>query len=149
MNHPAHCIRLRPPWEGSGETSSAATRRVRLRRRFGRPTGIGLGDGIWLAIEPSKTPRVDDVVRDVVVTLNGGQLGPLDLTADTTRWNVTARLDQRNELVIEYTDTAPGAVEGESRGANERADRGALPEWLGEVRLEIVTDVVDARRGCS
>jgi len=113
-----HIIRLRGPWEyklldaaameeALGEFAAAPTGRadlstdwtatfrqgvgrLRLIRRFGRPSGLPPGEVVWLAIERLGN-RLD-------VFLNGRSHGCLD---PPIRLDVTGALFERNELRIE------------------------------------------------
>lgn len=154
----SHSIRLRGPWQcyplartvllASGETAVEPGElpqggrietpadwgnllgvdfrgRVRYMRGFGLPTGIEPDQRIELVVE-----RVDAFGQ---ASLNGRSLGTVG--ADPTRFDVTALLASRNELVIDVelprltADSAPLF----------RPGREGLPGGLiGEVRLEIL-----------
>lgn len=127
MSVSPHRIRLRAPWDS--QPSSTATG-ARYARRFGRPTGIGERDSVWLVIDA-------DWRSNSSLLLNGERLAPSDLTpAATARWDVTARLAARNELVIEWP---------EATATDDAAGPGELPPAIREVRLEIFAATGDDR----
>lgn len=107
-----HRIRLQAAWD-------AATGRTTWTRPFGRPTGVGPADRIWLVIERA---------APCAVALNGRALPPVTAGADAWRHDVTAALRDRNELRLEF----PGLS-----GDGIAAGRVPLPERLGLVALEI------------
>jgi hypothetical protein len=80
-----HRIRLRKPW--GSETIAGA---ICWRRRFGRPTGLAAADRLWIVVE--NLPQAGSI------ELNGVLLGALDGKAACGRFEVTGRLDPRNEL---------------------------------------------------
>ena len=82
-----HRIRLRKPW-GSEVIAGA----ICWRRRFGRPTGLGAADRLWIVVE--NLPQAGSV------ELNGVLLGALGARAACGRFEVTGRLDARNELLL-------------------------------------------------
>jgi hypothetical protein len=82
-----HRIHLRRPW-GSEVVAGA----ICWRRRFGRPTGLATADRLWIVVEnPSQSAAVE---------LNGELLGTYEGGAASTRFEVTGRLDLRNELLL-------------------------------------------------
>ena len=104
-----HSIRLAGPWEfevagtdaPKGKISMPADRlpvdgsiasRVRLTRRFGRPTGLASGDVVWLVVERAGPPGE--------ITLNGRPLGQAGVH-EAGRFDVTADLADRNRLEVE------------------------------------------------
>ncbi|HEX4592047.1 MAG TPA: hypothetical protein VH120_19085, partial [Gemmataceae bacterium] len=109
-----HRIRLRGPWEAEpldppGETRRVTMpaslaecglgdyRRVRFRRRFGRPRQIDAHERVWLVGE--------GIVGRGSVKLNGfniGEIGP-----GTFEFLVPEELAERNELTIELTADSP------------------------------------------
>jgi hypothetical protein len=102
-----HRIRLRKPW--ASERTAAA---VCWRRRFGRPTGVATADRLWIVVE--HLPQAGSV------ELNGTLLGPLRGGASCGRFEVTGRLEARNELLLRlqtpgdasppFSDTPPGEI---------------------------------------
>jgi hypothetical protein len=82
-----HRIRLRKPW-GSEVIAGA----ICWRRRFGRPTGLGAADRLWIVVE--NLPQAGSIA------LNGVLLGALGGGAACGRFEVTGRLDARNELLL-------------------------------------------------
>ena len=100
-----HSIRLRDAWE-SEPVRGAAAGRVRLRRRFGRPTGLESGDVVWLVVEGAAPPGV--------VTLNGHQLGEAG-QGTPGRFDVTDHLAERNCVTIEVDLPDAGPPLGEVR----------------------------------
>lgn len=105
-----HRIRLRGPWEyeAAGSTGrvtlpvaladtplASHAGNVTLRRRFGYPGRIDPAERVWLVVEGPANP--------LALALNGEPLGECGADAE---WDVTGRLNARNELRIE---TAAGA----------------------------------------
>lgn len=82
---------------------------------------------MWLVLE-----GVDALGR---VELNGEQLGETTLAAGPARFDVTERLQERNELTVEVELPVYASVEAEMSVRGERIGQpGGL---FGEVRLEI------------
>ena len=94
--------------------------RAVFTRRFGRPTGLAAGDRVDLVLE-----RID---AGGTVTLNGTTLGTLPGGQPSSRFDITSRLQRRNELTVEVEWRPPP-----SRPEQENPS-GSL---IGEVRLEI------------
>ncbi len=82
-----HTIRLGEPWERTPLPDG----RTRFRRRFGRPRTLDVTERLWLVCD-----------RPVSAAVNAAQLGVGE------RFDLTAHLQPRNELVIEAGDL--GAV---------------------------------------
>jgi len=106
-----HRIRLCRPW-ASQRTAAA----VCWRRRFGRPTGLGAADRLWIVVE--------NLPEAASVELNGVLLGTLRGGAACGRFEVTGRLDARNEVLLRLQ--APGDAGPSSSG-----------DPPGEISLEI------------
>jgi beta-galactosidase/beta-glucuronidase len=103
--------------------------RVEYRRRFGCPTGIGEGQRVWLVC--------DGADAWAALSLNGQPLGDVEGPATPSEFDVTVRLQERNEIAA--------TVECPRRTADgqyvERGERASLPGGLiGETRLEIRDD---------
>ena len=94
--------------------------RLRLRRHFGCPTGLDESTTVRLVLE--------GVGRSASVMLNGERLIHGPGPSDSTVFDVTSRLRERNELAVE--DELP---------RNTREDDTNAPEMLRAARLEIVT----------
>jgi hypothetical protein len=98
-----HTIRLREPWE-----VEAGPGRVIYRRHFNRPTGLGPGEVVRLA--------VDDLPAGATVSFNGEPL-----VGGDSGWDISAQLQNRNAIVVSLAaETLPPA------------------RPFGEVRLEIL-----------
>jgi hypothetical protein len=82
-----HRIRLRKPWQ-----HQSAEQGVLWRRRFGRPTGLRGCDSVWLVIE--RMPAAASI------RLNGEPLGCIAGLLMEGRFDVTDRLQTRNELAV-------------------------------------------------
>ena len=109
-----HRIRLQAAWNvAAGGTT--------WTRSFGRPTGVGPGDRIWLVIERAAACSA---------TLDGRTLSAVAGGAGPWRHDIGADPRNRHELRLEFA-APPGPV---SAGARER-----LPEGAGVVWLEIET----------
>jgi hypothetical protein len=117
MTGAAHRIHLRRAWQREPADSG----RVRWRRRFNRPTGLGPREQVWLVLEGFRPP--------VDVLLNQHPLGSLPPAKSTTRFDVTSLLELRNELCLDTRETEASA------GAGTRDQ----PDPPGEVCLEIRT----------
>jgi hypothetical protein len=106
-----HRIRLRKPW-GSEVIAGA----ICWRRRFGRPTGLAAADRLWIVVE--NLPQAGKV------QLNGVLLGELGGGAVCGRFEVTGRLDARNELLLRL----------QTSGDADQPSSGGPP---GEISIEI------------
>jgi beta-galactosidase/beta-glucuronidase len=105
--------------------------RVRFVRAFGRPTRLEPDEQVWLVC--------DGVDLTGWASLNGEQLGPVAGFREAARFEVTGRLNERNELVIEV-ELPPLAYADEQQLRPDRA--GLAGGVIGEVRLEIFQPVV-------
>lgn len=115
--------RMQMPADWSASFGDAFFGRVRYRRAFHKPTGLDLGERVFLVIEP---PRSEGEAA-----LNGVVLGRV--AGDTARFDITDRLDYDN--LLEIVVTHPAGRESKVT-AGELA--GLAPGGLvGEVRLEI------------
>lgn len=82
-----HRIRLRRPWR-----HEATAQAVVWRRRFGRPSGLGDADTVWVC--------VDGTSLEGAVALNGQFLGFLPIPGTRARYDVSRQLLDRNELSV-------------------------------------------------
>jgi len=98
---------------------------VRYTRRCGLPTNLEADEQVWLVC--------DGVDTTASVQWNGVALGELTTPLTPGEWNVTARLQPRNELVIEVACPSDDDPAASLRGAA----RGTPGGLIGEVRLEI------------
>jgi len=110
-----HIIRLREPWELSRDG-----RRITLRRAFNRPTGLLVGDQVWLVI--------DGLARIERVLLNDAPLEIADPVGGATRSEICSLLKPRNVVTIE-------AQLNDDEASEEHLHNSVLKEGL--VRLEI------------
>ena len=149
QNEP-HIIRLRGPWqrtvlrnepENAPNTETVTVRMpnswtedlgrefagtVRYRRMFNRPTGIS-----------DQTPicvRFEQVVGYATVSLNDQPLGTIRWPEVSGRFEISGRLQPRNQLDVEVT-----SVTSEEANAGRTPNEADRPEvgLVGEVRLEI------------
>ena len=97
-----HRIRLRKPWGSEGIGGA-----ICWRRRFGCPTGLGTADRVWIVVE--NLPQAESI------ELNGVLLGALGGAAACARFEVTGRLDARNELLLRLP--TPGDPHPSSSGS--------------------------------
>lgn len=103
--------------------------KVRLTRHFHEPTGLDPSSRVDLAI--------DSVDGLGIANLNGELLGNLGESPMPARFDITARLRPRNELVIDVVRTE---VSGNHLGGDLQTSRRQSPltgGLVGEVRLEI------------
>jgi len=112
-----HAINLANAWEVEAGGTAGGGAWV---RRFGRPTGLGAGDAVWLVI---------DGPAACTLSLNGASLPAASAGVDW-RVEITALVRERNLLLLVPQDRTAGAVAA--------AGRVPLPAALGRVRLEIV-----------
>ncbi len=101
-----HRIRLRKPWQVERLPHGLCWKRI-----FHRPTGLGHGDGVWIVVTNAQGSGS--------ASLNGEPLGRLAAGRQTVRFDVTERLDLRNELVLDMD--SPGRLEPAAAAA-EPAD---------------------------
>jgi hypothetical protein len=152
-----HIIRLRGPWElqplaryvGGDDPLREETRdlppggkvsvpgdwgellgpdfigRARYTRRFNRPTNLQPDQRVWLALD-GVDPRAN-------VALNGRPIGQAQGYQATTRFDITAALQEHNVLAVEVC--MPGASFADEGCRPGRA--GLSGGLIGEVRLEI------------
>lgn len=83
----AHRIRLRKPWR-----REVTAEGVLWRRKFGRPTGVGAEQTVWVCVE--------GMPPGGSVAVNGEPLGRLPDLGTRGEYDVTQRLAGRNELQI-------------------------------------------------
>lgn len=83
----AHRIRLRKPWR-----CEVTDQGIRWRRAFGRPTGVGPAEAVWICFEgmPSGSE----------IALNAEPLGVFPDSEVKTEFDLTGRLLARNEVEI-------------------------------------------------
>ena len=91
MSEPVHRIRLREPWQTEERAGE-----ILLYRRFGKPTRLEPGHAVWLVFPATSMRRV---------TINGRELDAM-----ATRWDVTALLEERNQIEVTL-------AEGDDRSA--------------------------------
>lgn len=92
---PDQRIRMPADWFAA---FGAVIGRVRFRRRFHAPTGLGPEDRVCLIC--------DGLTGTGTVTMNSEQLGPAQQNEPI---EITARLQRFNELLIDLAVTAPDA----------------------------------------
>jgi len=80
MPDPAHRIRLREPWTADG---------LLLYRRFGKPSNLHAGQTVWLVLPDVAVQRV--------------AINETELPAGVREWDVTAVLDERNQVEVTLT----------------------------------------------
>lgn len=97
----AHTIRLREPWERSRDNAGE----LRLRRKFGLPTGLHALTRVDLAI--------GGISRLTEVRINGAELEVGRMIDEVLRWEITPLLEARNEicLVVKESVDSPSANE--------------------------------------
>ncbi len=83
-----HVIRLREPWNVSGDADG----RVELRRRFNGPTGLRPEDRVELVVE--------GLASEPEVLLNGQLLPMTSDAAGTLRCDIQSHLIPHNEVVL-------------------------------------------------
>lgn len=90
-----HRLRMPADWF---EAFGAVTGKVRFRRRFHAPTGLGPEDRVCLVC--------DGLSGTGTITVNSERIGPAKQNEPI---EITARLQRFNELLIELEVTAPDA----------------------------------------
>jgi|LakMenEpi03Aug12_release.lakeMendotaPanAssembly.Ray.scaffolds.fasta_scaffold13076_1 hypothetical protein len=121
MNTP-HRIHLGSAWEPVAAGGGAGIRAV-WRRRFGRPSGLDAGTGVWLVIEQPAA---------CAVVLNGHVL-PAAAAGAEYRQEVAGLLALRNELLV-----TPAAATASAGPTTTTGGREPLPAACGSVWLEII-----------
>jgi len=99
--------------------------RVGYRRTFQRPTGLEEGQRVWLVIEPPRS--------SACVMLHEKLLGFIDPGTSLGRFDITARLEDHNRLVIYVDHPALNELRSTVGDPTELPPGGLV----GEVRLEI------------
>jgi hypothetical protein len=137
MNSYPYRIRLRGPWEAEpldppgerrrvtipaqfGECGLSGCRRVRFRRRFGRPRQLDECERVWLVGE-GLSGRAD-------LQLNGMVIGQIE--GGAFAFPVVRPLDERNELIVNVTADGDGGLWGDV------ALEIRCPAYLDNVRIE-------------
>jgi hypothetical protein len=118
--------RLTMPADWSSAFGEHFRGRVRYHRLFQSPTGLDLGERVWLVVEP---PRSRGAVK-----LNGKPLGDIRWRAAAGRFDITDLLEDYNnrlEIVVEHP-----ALDGDFL-PNDHSDINQPGGLIGEVRLEI------------
>jgi hypothetical protein len=115
---PRHSIHLGDAWQPPTKATGAWV------RRFGRPTGVGAGDRLFLVCE-----RLAGAPVWRRLELNGRELPPVEPGMQRWECDVTALLDGRNELVL-----LPAAAEAAAMGSGARMP---LPRAWGRMTIEI------------
>lgn len=119
---PSHAIHLGSAWEPPSAAVQAWV------RHFGRPSGVAIGDRLVLRCEG---PASAGPWRDA--TLNDRTLEWRAVAAGVLESDVTARISDRNRLLLPSVDEAIAGEHG-SRG------RVALPAAWGRLSLVVVSD---------
>jgi hypothetical protein len=132
-----HTIRLRGPWQCDvgGQQSRfhvpvqrrSVVRddyrgRLSCRRRFGCPTCLDPHERVWLVIEEPARPGE--------AMLNSQPLGAFQIIGDSSEFDITGRLRERNELVLDLDFARPFS-------GTTFSNSGADELLFKEVRLEI------------
>jgi len=123
-NLPAPC-RQHMPGDWGPSLGADFRGRVRYRRRFGRPTALEPHETVWLVLA-AVDPAGD-------VSLGGQRLGRAG-PAEPAEFEITALLQERNELIVEVDLPL---LEPEAERALRPARCGQPGGLVGEVRLEI------------
>lgn len=90
----AHRIQLRKPWR-----REVTNEGVVWRRKFGRPTGVGAEQTVWICVE-GMPPGGE-------VALNGEPLGTLPDFGTRAEYDASKRLVTRNELQVLLRESVP------------------------------------------
>lgn len=109
-------INLSAAWQPPSDGSAA------WLRRFGRPSGIGPGDRVWLVFDGGEGSSLH---------LNG-----FSLDGHAGRHDVTALLLERNELALVPSDQGAGGM-AEAVPLAPAHGRRPLDSHFGSLRLEI------------
>ncbi len=129
-NRPANeglppATRATMPADWSGPFGADFFGRVRYRRTFQKPTGLGSGERVWLVVEGPRSRAV--------VELNRKRMGEVSCGESYGRFDITEMLEDHNRLEIVVEHPAIGA----SGAANRDSDAKLAGGLIGEVRLEI------------
>ncbi len=95
-----HRIRLRKPWR-----CEVTDQGIYWRRKFGRPTGVGTEETVWICFE--------GMPASCELALNAEPLGVFPDREPKAEFNLTGRLLPRNEIeirIMQNGDVAPGAT---------------------------------------
>ena len=139
-----HVIRLRGPWEreaeppattppagadlaDEGASTLKSNRRARYRRRFGRPHRLEAHEAVYLVVRLVQSAGK--------VAMNERLLGDVRCGTGAARFDITALLEERNQLVIDV-ESPPPAPAGTSPASRPGERRSECP--FGDVRLEIL-----------
>jgi hypothetical protein len=117
--------RARMPADWSEQLGDEFSGRVRYVRTFQKPTGLEVGQRVWLVIEPP--------ISWGAVELNHKRLGVVGRRGGPGRFDVTGCLEPHNrlEIVVEHP-----ALD-EHGAANDDSNSQLAGGLVGEVRLEI------------
>jgi hypothetical protein len=100
---------------------------VRYARNFGCPTALEPHEAVFLVLA-----GLDAIGR---VELNGERLGEMTFATGAARFEITHRLNERNELAVEVElPNYPSSAEEQRQRGGRCGQSGGL---FGEVRLEI------------
>ncbi len=120
-----HVIRLRKPWEISLQPPGGHAAAIGLRR-FNRPSGISVGEAVWLVFHQYKLP--------LRAWLNDQPLTLASIADSSCEVDITASMAASNQLRLEFL----GTPEGIEPHVAEEISRSDLPkQWIEEVTLEI------------
>lgn len=120
-----HLIHLHGPWDV--EKINADEPRYLFKRRFGCPTNLEPTEKVFLVCELNEPLEK--------ISLNENSIGEKIATAEIFRFDITARLQSRNELVIEVErgeENSPTITT-----STQRIHWETVGSLVGIVRLEI------------
>ena len=98
---------------------------VSYRRSFHRPTNLQSSDSVWLVVEPPRSTAA--------IHLNGELLGSASEGEPAARFEINARLKDRNQLEIFVSHPALDSDGNPAQNTGQEPAGGLI----GEVRLEI------------
>ncbi|MBX3423051.1 MAG: hypothetical protein KF752_15960 [Pirellulaceae bacterium] len=135
MNRP-HNIRLAHPWTWGGESSAENSLLLTAHRHFHRPSGLILGQPVWLAVECQNGCRL------ARVQLNGQQYPMEGDATEQLRWRIEQLLQDRNLLEISLSIPAQQPAVNQTQLSSTEVRTGHphprvdVSAWA-EVKLEI------------
>jgi hypothetical protein len=120
-----HVIRLRKPWDVTLQSPGGGVAAIGLRH-FNRPSGLSVGEAVWLVFRHAKLP--------LRAWLNDQPLTLVSTAESTYEVEITASIAASNQLRLEFL----ASTEDVELCVSVEKSKSDLPRrWLEEVTLEI------------